>query len=174
MTGYFNSFFPSLIRLWNKLDRTIKGRESLDSFKYHLKKAKCRAKHKLYSRFNGAQAVNHTRMRLGLSGLKSQRHDYNHVPHLTFDYCGGRREDALHYFLQCRVFAPMRVALLDSVTALCQSKNIQHDMTRTLVQKELVNCLLNGDKRLSDDENVNLFRMVQQFIYDSKRFQKDN
>ena len=94
MTGYFNSFFPSSIRLWNGLGRTIKNRDSLDSFKYHLKKAKCRKKHKLYSTFNGTRAVNHTRMRLG--------HDYNHVPRPTCDYCGTRKEDSLQIFLQCR------------------------------------------------------------------------
>ena len=41
MAGYFNSFIPSSIRLWNNLDRTNKNRDSLDSFKYNLKKAKC-------------------------------------------------------------------------------------------------------------------------------------
>jgi hypothetical protein len=61
-TGYSNSFMPSAIRMWNKLNPDTKGRGSLDSFKYHLKKSTCRKKVKLYSRFNGAKAINHTRM----------------------------------------------------------------------------------------------------------------
>jgi hypothetical protein len=169
-TDYFNSFFPSTIRLWNKLDRTIKHRDSLDSFKYHMKKAKCRKKKKLYSRFNGTGAINHTRMRLGLSGLQSQRHDYNHVPRPTCNHCGARREDELHFFLQCRVFTPMRVTLLNDINAIYTTKGIHRDLTRTIVQKELVQCILNGDKRLSEGENTELFRVVQHFIISSRRF----
>jgi hypothetical protein len=169
-TDYFNSFYPSSIRLWNNLDRNIKSRDSLDSFKYHLKKAKCRKKKKLYSKFNGAWAINHTRMRLGLSGLKAQRFEYKHVPLPTCDLCGARREDELHYFLQCRTFAPMRNILLNNVKALYRQKRIPLDLTRTLVQKNLVSCLLNGDARLSELENISLFNTVQQFIKATKRF----
>jgi hypothetical protein len=169
-TGLFNSFFPNSIRIWNKLDRGIKNSQSLDSFKYNLKKAKCLKKNKLYSKFNGSKAINHTRMRLGLSGLKSQRHDYNHVPTATCDYCGSRKDDSLHFLLQCRAFSPMRRILLNKVTLLYSKKNIHRDLSRTLVQKELVEKLLNGDSRLSESENIELFRMVQDYIYDSKRF----
>ena len=50
------------------------------------------------------------------------------------------------------------------------SKNIVLDLRRTLVQKELVNSLLQGDVRLSEDENTQLFRTVQNFILSTKRF----
>jgi hypothetical protein len=63
-TGYVNSFMPNSVRLWNDLDRTIKNRTSLDSFKYHLKKAKTIKGKKLYSKFNGAKAINHRYMRM--------------------------------------------------------------------------------------------------------------
>jgi hypothetical protein len=118
LTSYFNSYMPSSIRLWNTLDRGIRNRQSLDSFKYHLKKSKSLKKIKLYSKFNGAKAVNHTRIRLGLSGLKSQRHDYNHVLYPTCDYCGAKKEDAMHYLLQCRIYADMRTVLLEKTQML--------------------------------------------------------
>jgi hypothetical protein len=169
-TEYFNSFFPSAIRSWNKLDRNIKNQDSLDSFKYHLKKAKCRKRNKLYSKLNGIRAVNHTRIRLGLSGLKAQRHSYNHVPRPTCDYCGARKEDALHFFLQCRAFTQMRALLLEDINALYRGKNIHRDLSRILVKKELIGCLLKGDKRLSEGENIEMFGVVQQYIYASKRF----
>ena len=102
-------------------------------------------KKKLYSKFNGVGAINHTRMRLGLSGLKAQRFEYKHVPLPTCDLCGARREDELHYFLQCRTFAPMRIILLNNVNALYRQKRIPMDLTRTLNQKNLVSRLLNGD-----------------------------
>jgi hypothetical protein len=168
--GYINSFMPSAIKLWNGLDRKIRSRTSIDSFKYHLKKAKNKKQNKLYPKFNGPKAINHTRMRMGLSGLKSQRHDYNHVPDSKCDFCGARKEDPMHFFLQCPVFAPMRIILLANVTSLYQTKNITRDLTRTLVKKELVGCLLKGDIRLDIVENTKLFDYVQQFICSSKRF----
>jgi hypothetical protein len=39
-TGYVNSFMPNSVRLWNCLDREIKNKNSLESFKYHLKKTR--------------------------------------------------------------------------------------------------------------------------------------
>jgi hypothetical protein len=161
---------PSTIRSWNKLDRDIKNQNTSESFKYHLKKTKSLKKNKLYPSFNGTSAINHTRMRLGLSGLKAQRHAYNHVAHPTCDYCGGRRDDEMHYLLQCHVFNVMRIPMLDAVRALYLTKNIRRDMSRTIVQKELVQCLLHGDARLTEPENIVLFGLVQQFIGASKRF----
>jgi hypothetical protein len=64
----------------------------------------------------------------------------------------------------------MRRVLLGKVERLYQSKNIHRDLTRTLVQKELVECLLNGDARLSEWENIMMFKMVQEFIATSNRF----
>jgi hypothetical protein len=60
--GYTNSFFPSAVRLWNSLDRELKNKDSIDSFKYHLKKSKCLKKNNLYPKFSGSKAVNHTRL----------------------------------------------------------------------------------------------------------------
>ena len=168
--GYVNSFFPSTIKLWNQLDRSLKQCPSIDSFKYQLKKTKCLGKNKLYSKFNGAKAINHTRLRLGLSGLKAHRHAYNHIPHPNCDLCGARREDAMHFLLQCPVYTVPRLTLMNDTLNLYRLKHIVFDLTRTIVKKELVNYLLHGDKRLSDLENVSLFNIVQCFISASKRF----
>jgi hypothetical protein len=169
-TGYSNSFMPSSVREWNSLDPATKGRGSLDSFKFHLKKATCRKKTKLYSRFNGAKAINHSRMRMGLSGLKAQRHDYNHVPLPTCDYCGARKEDVMHYMLQCRAFTNSREIFMVEVINLYRSQNVFLDLTRTLVKKALITSLLYGEPQFVERENVELFEIVQRYICASKRF----
>jgi hypothetical protein len=169
-TGYVNSFMPNGIHEWNKLDRNIRTRPSIDAFKYHLKKARSKKKNKLFQRFNGRKAINHTRIRLGLSGLKAQRYEYNHVDNKTCDYCGARKEDEMHFFLQCHPFSAQRAVLMDGITRLYHTKNIELDLTRTLVKKDLVHCLLRGDQRLNERENIELFEMVQQFIHSSNRF----
>jgi hypothetical protein len=168
--GYVNSFFPSTIRQWNQLDHSIKQSPSIDSFKYQLKKVKCLKKNKLYPKFSGAKAINHTRLRLGLSGLKAHRHAYNHIPQPNCDLCGARREDSMHFLLQCPVFAVPRTIMMYEIRDLYLTKHIEFDLTRTIVKKELVNYLLQGDNRLSEVENVSLFSIVQSFIASSKRF----
>jgi hypothetical protein len=169
-TDHVNSFMPGAVRLWNELDTSIRDSNSLDSFKYQLKKKKCKIKNKIYSKFDGIKAVNHTRMRLGLSGLKAQRHDYNHVPRPTCDFCGAKKEDTMHYFLQCRVFATMRIKMMSDIEILYRERNIILDLQRTLKKKELVQNLLRGDTRLNVQQNHRLFQIVQQFISSSNRF----
>ena len=78
-----NSFLNSSITSLNSLDKIIRSSSSYLSFKSKLlKRNKCNSHFNpiLYSRFLGKAAVNHTRMRLGLSVLNSQRYKYNMVP----------------------------------------------------------------------------------------------
>jgi hypothetical protein len=162
--------FCSIERHCAYLDRELARERAVNTqLEYKLKKTKPK-KIKLYSKFNGKNAINHTRIRLGLSGLKSQRCDYNHVDNRRCDFCGAKKDDAMHYLLQCSVFTTMRNTLLNSVINLYESKSIALDLRRTIVQKELVKNMLCGDPRLSEAENVDLFGMVQQFIGSSKRF----
>jgi hypothetical protein len=72
---------------------------------------------------------------MGLSGLKVQRHAYNHITNTTCDFCGARKEDAMHYFLQCRAFIAMRPVLLDGINQLYHSINTTFDLSRTIVKK---------------------------------------
>jgi hypothetical protein len=169
-TVYVNSFIPSTVRAWNNLDINIRNCNSVDSFKYQLKKKRCRKKNKLYSKFSGRNAINHTRIRLRLSGLKAQRHAYKHVLLPTCDFCSGRKEDEIHFLLQCRAFSTMRINLVDEITSLYRRNGITLDLSRTIIKKELVNSLLKGDQRLNEVENSKLFIMVQQYISSSKRF----
>jgi hypothetical protein len=86
------------------------------------------------------------------------------------DYCGAKKEDPMHYLLQCRTYAAMRIILLDKIQILYATKNIALDLRRTLVKKELVTSLLRGDARFNEGENTQLFMMVQDFILATKRF----
>jgi hypothetical protein len=168
--GYFSSFMPSAVRAWNALDINIRNRPSLDSFKFNLKKSKKLKRTKFYSKFNGSRAVNQARMRMGLSGLKAQRHSYHHVTHPRCDYCGAKKEDDMHFFLQCPTFAVARTPLLNGITTLYRSQNIVLDLSRTLVKKELTSSLLRGDAKLNEELNTELFELAQNYIHSSKIF----
>ena len=67
-----NSFFNSSIKLRNALHQNIRSSSSYSSFRAKLlqcHKSNSKFNPKIYPRFLGKIAVNHTRMRLGLSAL---------------------------------------------------------------------------------------------------------
>ena len=72
----------------------------------------------LYSRFLGKAAVNHTRMRLGLSALNSQRYKYNMVPSPSCERCGTPKEDPYHIFFVCPVYAVPRQTLTQDLNRI--------------------------------------------------------
>ena len=70
------SAIPSMIRAWNTLGPQIQASTTTTSFKAALKRSfPQRMRH--LNKFKGASAVNHTRMRLGLSALKQQLHRHH-------------------------------------------------------------------------------------------------
>ena len=76
---FYESFFPSSIRLWNNLNFNLRDIQSLNEFKSKLNR-------KISKNFNKAclwhtanSAVQHSRMRMGLSALNSQHKAYNFI-----------------------------------------------------------------------------------------------
>ena len=58
------------------------------------------------------------------------------------------------------MFDTMRTVLLDSVKALYHSKNIDLNLSRTLVKQELILCFKREDVRFNVRENTELFNFV--------------
>jgi hypothetical protein len=107
-TTYQKSFFPQSINDWNSLSKPIREINSMTGFKDHQKKYSGYKCNRLYHHNCSRAAVNHTRLRLGLSGLASQRYDYKHINNPECVYCGALKEDLTHYFLLCPTFSPHR------------------------------------------------------------------
>ena len=79
----------------------------------------------LYSRFLGKAAVNHTRMRLGLSALNSQRYKYNIVPSPSCERCGASKEDPYHIFFVCPAYAVPRQTLTQDLNRILSVEILQ-------------------------------------------------
>jgi hypothetical protein len=105
---YQNSFFPQTIKDWNNLDRASRTLPSIGSFKEFLRKSTGLNTNKLFHHDSSKAAISQTRMRLGLSGLSSHRHDYNHINNPKCLTCSAKKEDPTHYFLLCPTFATHR------------------------------------------------------------------
>jgi hypothetical protein len=169
-TTYQKSFFPQSVKDWNGLDRTMRSIKTLDTFKDHQKKNAGFKTTKLYHHRSNAPAINHTRIRLGLSGLASQRFDYNHIDDPRCIKCGAKREDPIHYFLTCPVFENPRREFLNDICEILHFNNIAVEFHRGSFRKFLIQTILRGSILLNDVENKNIFLKTQLFIYNTKRF----
>ena len=173
LTMTADSFFPSTIRLWNQLDSSIKLTKYHPSFKFKLKKTRCKAKNLLFYTDGSKQSVNHARIRMGLSALNHQRYSYDFITQFECS-CGNLREDASHFLLNCPNFTAQRQGLLrdagDLITEVILRLDQPVDIQRTVNSKFLVDLFLYGHCKLSLEENTHLFKHVQTYIKETNRF----
>ena len=96
-----NSFFPSVIRLWNELPRTTRNAESVDEFKNKFNRNSNNDKlNKLYYIGDRRLAISHARLRMQCSGLHDDLFKKGLVdsPECA---CNTANEDAFHYLCEC-------------------------------------------------------------------------
>jgi hypothetical protein len=167
---YQNSFFPKTIKDWNNLDRAVRLLPSVDSFKDHLKKTISPKINKLYHHDCNKAAISQTRMRLGLSGLSSHRHDYNHINDPKCPTCAAKSEDPLHYFLLCPTYARQRPSLITETCNILLLHGIQVDFLSKPFRDFYIKTLLKGSDLFNLTTNKNIFELVQVFIRESQRF----
>ena len=169
-TQYKKSFYPQTIDDWNDLNLNIRNSPSISSFKKCLSKLAGSKPNPLFLLNSSTASIIHTRIRLGLSGLSSQRCDYNHINDPKCVSCGGFREDPLHYFLLCPSYDVPRTTLLEGVCALMGNNHIEIDFTKRCFRDFFIDTLLSGTSMLTLNENVAIVNIVQTFIKDTHRF----
>jgi hypothetical protein len=169
-TTYQKSFFPQSINDWNNLGPDIKEIKTIDSFKYRQKKL-CGSKiNPLYQHDSSNAAINQTRIRLGLSGLSSQRFDYNHINDPRCLTCGAPNEDPIHYFMLCPTYDGPRPNFLADICDIIKASNIEIDFRRRSFRNFFIETVTKGTHLLNEDANIKIFQITQQFIKESKRF----
>ena len=148
------SFFPSAIRLWNKLKPSVRNSPSLCALKMSLRK-ELPDKPVLYYYGKRWTSVHHARLRMECSKLNFDLSCRLYVRDSPACRCGAAREDASHFFFDCPYYADIRNKLFAAVTehAACNLKT-----------------LLFGNEHLSIDDNRFIFDAVQEFIDQSNRF----
>jgi hypothetical protein len=169
-TTYQKSFFPQTINDWNELGRTTREVRSLSTFKEKIKLTAGYELNSLYQKSNGKAAVNQTRMRLGLSGLSSQRYDYNHIKDPKCQSCNSKTEDPVHFFLLCPTHTIHRGVFLEGICDILRGKGIKVDFNKSRFRKLLIDIILKGSKTLTEDENKQIFLKTQMYIKNTKRF----
>jgi hypothetical protein len=125
---YQKIFFPQSINDWNNLPQQILEATSLSSFKEHQKKTTGYKTNPNFHHNSSNAAINHTKIRLGLSGLSSQRFFYNHIDNPRCLTCGAGNEDPVHYFLLCPTYAASRPAFLEGICGILDDNEIEIDL----------------------------------------------
>ena len=104
-----NSFFPSVVKMWNSLPIETRKSESLQEFKSKLNKNRPK-KNDLYYVGNRKENILLAQLRTGCSSLKADLFKIGVVTTPVCD-CGTGNEDTYHYFCECPRYLVHRNAL---------------------------------------------------------------
>ena len=123
--------------------------------------------------WTGQPAIHQAMMRMGLSALNEQRSSYHLIPDGRCSLCdSNEREDSIHYLIRCPHHSAHRGKMLRHLGQLLQPANIIINVTNRASETIITNTMLNGCPVISFDNNVELFRVVHQFISDTGRFRR--
>ena len=159
-----NSFFPSAINEWNKLDILIRNSSSYNIFRKSLLsfiRPECNS---IYGIHNSIGIKLLTRLRLGLSHLREHKskHGFLDTINPCCD-CGANVESTVHFFLHCTFYDDLRTTLLNKIRTIDNS-------ILSKSQSEIIQILLFGNPLYSNDTNAEILRSSLEFIIKSDRF----
>ena len=157
LSAYQQSYFPSCIDLWNKLDLNIRQSPTILAFKMQLQKLYFQNVKPPVYYFYGDRLLSilHARLRNKCSALRADLHKVNLV-YDAYCTCGYKSESVEHYLLYYNNFITQRNVMINELTHL--------DIPVT------VDLLLFGNDSLDIDENCSVFSIVQKYIKETKCF----
>ena len=169
---YIRSYFPTSIRDWNNLPLSVRSAVSLHNFKDKLKLKPRGSNKKLFSCGSRYARVNHTRLRLGLSGLNQHRYNYKFIDNPACPNCSYPSEDIGHFFFDCNRYCLEREELFSAFAAKI-APGVHYSLIMSSDENDrfyLLHGLLNGLPDLSFEDNIEVFRNVHAFISKTKGF----
>ena len=131
-----NSFFPSVISEWNKLDLEIRNSASLEVSKKHLLNFIRPTPSNFFNINNPLGLKLLTRLRIGFNHLKEHKFKHNFQDSVDpLCCCGNDIESTVHFFLHFSNFTTQRQTLLNklkSINASIMTEN-ENSVVRTLL-----------------------------------------
>ena len=159
-----NSYIPSTIIEWNKLDHNIRKAESYALFRKHLLSFIRPEANNIFNVHNAKGIKLLTRLRVGFSHLKEHKFRHNFVDAINpLCSCGNFVESTTHFFLHCTHFSNQRLTFINKIKDI--DKRI-FDKNDSLITQTL----LFGDEKLSITDNKSILEVTIQFLISSARF----
>ena len=143
-TDYFkNSFFPSTLSDWFKLDVTIRNSESIATFQSWLLSFICLVPRNVCNIFDPIGLKLLTRLPLGFSHFNEHRfrHNFQDCVNLLCS-CSLKIENTLHYLLHCHHFSQNRIVPMNSVKSASKHFNSLPDNVRNEKKKNVLEATL--------------------------------
>ena len=159
-----NSFFPSTITEWNKLDHNIRNSSSFNIFRKSILKFIRPSANSLFNCHNPKGIKFITRLRLGLSHLREHKFKHSFQDSLNpFCSCGLDIESTAHFLFHCPTYIIKRRTLLSTLV------NIDNNLL-DLCEPVLIRTLLFGSNSFDTDANTNVLNATVEYILSTKRF----
>ena len=158
-----NTFFPSVIIEWNKLDPEIQNAPSLNIFKKNILKFIRPTANNIFGCHNLKGIKYLTRLRLGLSHLHEHKFKNNFQDTLNpLCTCGCDVENTCHFLLHCPNFLTERITLLNKIINI--DSNMLNQAGATITET-----LLFGNPKYSSEVNLQILNASINVILTSKK-----
>ena len=157
-----NSYNPSAIIEWNKLNQDIRNAESYALFRKHLLSFIRPEANNIFNVHNAKGIKLLTRLRVGFNHLKEHKFQHNFVDAIN-PLCGNFGESTTHFFLLCTHFSNQMLTLINKIKDI--DKRI-FDKNNSLITQTL----LFGDEKLSITDSKSILEVTIQFLISSGRF----
>ena len=159
-----NSFFPSAVIEWNKMNLNIRNSESLNVFKNSLLKFIRPSGDSVFNCHNPRGVKLLTRLRLGLSYLRERKLKYGLQDLLNPTCsCGNDIETLAHCLLNCPHYSNERSTFLNTIRNINKHIFDKNDL-------QITKALLYGDSSLDDKSNTHILNATIDFLFVTKRF----
>ena len=159
-----NTFFPSTVFEWNKLDPSLQNSASYNVFKNSVLKFIRPSPNKSFQCHNPKGIKLVTRLRLGLSHLWEHKFKYNFQDTLNPPCsCGLDVETTSHYFLHCPLFHAERYSLLNNINEIDSTIFNKRDSVVTRI-------LLYGNESIKNEVNLLILNATIDLVLSTNRF----
>ena len=167
------SFLPSSIRLWNKLDESLKVLDDIDVFRGKIKTLFIPIETYMPNLWGYTQEFIYlARLRMGLSGLNAHRKQYHFIKNSSCPNCNHKIEDTAHYILICPSYAAQRAEMIANLQHLLPNVIQEAQSRLRKTQKNLTEKLIFGvGKNVKD---IQIFEIVAKYIKGTNRFSQAN
>ena len=159
-----NSYFPSTIIEWNKLDSNIRNSEILNIFKSKILKFIRPTANSIFGCHNPIGVKLLTRLQLGLSHLRKHKfkHEFQDTLNPIFS-CGKEVETTFHFLRSCPYYSDERLTLLSKI------RNINPNILEN-TNSQIIELFLYGDKNFTASTNFVILSSTIEYILATKSF----
>ena len=159
-----NTFLPSAVLEWSKLDPSLQNSASYNVFKNSILKCIRPSRNTIFQCHNPKGIKLVTRLRFDLSYLREYKFKHGFQDTLNpLCSCGHDIETTFHYFLHCPLFHAERSTLLKNISEINSTIFNKNESVVTRI-------LVYGDESFKDEVNLLLLNESIDFVLSTNRF----